>query len=361
MAQFPSSPPWRVLLWTLLLAGGLWLAVSLLLPLFAPFGAAALLAALLERPVGLLCKKLSVPRLWAALLCTLLLALLVLSAGGFFLWRLWVEVTALARHLPALGALLTRLGGQADDLMRRVLTAAPIPLQAPLADAVERLQGQLLDLGSSAAGALAAGLVRWAGRLPGAVLALFTTGLATVLTSAAWPRLKAGLHALLPARWQRELARAGQALRGALAGWLRAQGILLALTFSLLAVGLALLGLEAPLLAAGLIALVDLLPVLGAGTVLLPWAVGALLWGRPTLAVGLAALYALLTLLRGVLEPRLVGKDAGLPPLAALAAMYAGFTAWGPAGMILAPIGAVMAKALFSSHRADKQGPPVPP
>ena len=348
MSHFPPSLPWRPLLRALLLAGGLWLTLSLLFPLFAPFAAAALFAAILERPVGFLCKKLSLPRLWSAALCTALLTLLLLSAGGFLLWRLWVECAALARHLPALGALFTRLGGQLNDLFQRFLIAAPIPLQAPLADAAGQLRDQLLALGGSAAGTLAALLVRWTGQLPGLLLALFTTVLATVLTSAAWPRLKDGLVRFLPPRWQQELSRGGQALRTALAGWLKAQGILLSLTFSMLAIGMAVLGLEAPLLIAALVALVDLLPVLGTGTVLLPWAMGALLWGNPRLAAGLAILYALITVVRGVLEPRLVGKDAGLPPLAALAAMYAGFMLWGPVGMILAPVGVVMIRALMS-------------
>jgi predicted PurR-regulated permease PerM len=39
-----------------------------------------------------------------------------------------------------------------------------------------------------------------------------------------------------------------------------------------------------------------------------------------------------------VLEPKLVGRQLGLDPLATLVALYAGFRLWGIGGMILAPL-----------------------
>ncbi len=66
-------------------------------------------------------------------------------------------------------------------------------------------------------------------------------------------------------------------LREALGGWLKAQGLLMLITFGELAAGFLLLRVELSLLLAGLVALVDALPVFGTGTVLLPWAVLALL------------------------------------------------------------------------------------
>lgn len=318
----------------------------LLFPLFSPFFAALLLAAALEKPVSLLC-RLSLPRWLAAALCTALLFLLLLGAAGFLVWRGWAELTALSVHLPALAAGAARLGRWAEVLLLRLVTAAPIPFQEPVRLALEQLKRQAVDLGGQASAALVAWMADFCSDLPRLLLALGTAVLATALISARWPALCAAARRRLPPGWQNRLTLAGHALRLALAGWLRAQGLLLTANFLLLTAGLALLGLEAPVLAAGLIALVDLLPVLGAGAVLLPWAAGAFLWGKPALALGLLALYALLTAVRGILEPKLVGKNAGLSPLAALAAMYAGFSAFGPAGMLLAPVGAVAVKALW--------------
>ena len=88
------------------------------------------------------------------------------------------------------------------------------------------------------------------------------------------------------------------------------------------------------------------LPVFGTGTVLLPWAAACLLLGQAPRAVALAALYAVISAVRSFLEPKVMAAQAGLPPLAALAAMYAGFRAFGVAGMILLPVALLFVKQL---------------
>ena len=88
------------------------------------------------------------------------------------------------------------------------------------------------------------------------------------------------------------------------------------------------------------------LPVFGTGTVLLPWAAACLLLGQAPRAVALAALYAVISAVHSFLEPKVMAAQAGLPPLAALAAMYAGFRAFGVAGMILLPVALLFVKQL---------------
>jgi predicted PurR-regulated permease PerM len=65
--------------------------------------------------------------------------------------------------------------------------------------------------------------------------------------------------------------------------------------------------------------------------------------------IALAALYAVISLVRSVLEPKIMAAQAGLPPLAALAAMYVGFSACGVAGMLLFPVGLLFVKQLHDA------------
>ena len=98
-----------------------------------------------------------------------------------------------------------------------------------------------------------------------------------------------------------------------------------------------------------LIALVDALPVFGTGTVLIPWAVLCCIVGQVPQGIALAALYAVITLVRSVLEPKIMAAQVDLPPLAALAAMYVGFSAFGVAGMLLFPVGLMLVKQLHDA------------
>ena len=78
----------------------------------------------------------------------------------------------------------------------------------------------------------------------------------------------------------------------------------------------------------------------------LPWAAACLLLGQAPRAVALAVLYAVISAVHSFLEPKVMAAQAGLPPLAALAAMYAGFRAFGVAGMILLPVALLFVKQL---------------
>lgn len=322
-----------------------WLFLRFFLPWCAPLLGAWALAAALEGPVRGLC-RVGLSRPAAAGVVFTLFTLALCTGVGLGLWWLAGEGLALLERLPLLLSGAGSWPGRLKDLADEALVAAPVPLQEPLRQALEGILDAVGDLLSSAAAQAAVIAGRWASSLPGLAFGAGTALLAGALLSADRPAVSAFFRRQLSRRGVEKLDAAGAALRSALGGWLKAQGILVLLNAGLLAVGLLLLGVKGALLWAFFTALVDLLPVLGSGAVLLPWAVVALLRGDGGLALGLAALWGGVSLVRGLLEPRLVGKEAGLPPLAAVAAFYLGFTAAGPAGMILAPLAALALKVL---------------
>lgn len=324
----------------------LWLLLQFLLPWTLPFWIALGLAALLERPVCILTDRLRLPRWAASAVCTLLLVLLLSGLLTLLLWRVWYEASLLVKRLPALLSALPAMGEQVEAWAYRFIIAAPPEMQDFLRNALESLLSQAAVLPTELYGRAASWTAEVLSALPDWGLFLFTTGLATYFSSSSRPALLSFLRRQLPSAW-RPAARNGlRRLRGTLGGWLRAQGMLMLITFGELAVGFWLLGVELSLLLALLVALVDALPVLGTGTVLLPWAAVELLSGDSTLSLGLLVLYGVVSLIRSLLEPKLVGERVGLPPLAALLAMYVGFCAFGVAGMVLSPLAAILVKEL---------------
>ena len=83
--------------------------------------------------------------------------------------------------------------------------------------------------------------------------------------------------------------------------------------------GLLLLRVEGAVVIVGfVVAILDILPVLGTGMVLLPWAVIAASSGNLSLGIGLVALYVVVTVVRNIAEPHLVGRQMGLSPVVTL-------------------------------------------
>ena len=95
--------------------------------------------------------------------------------------------------------------------------------------------------------------------------------------------------------------------------------------------------------------------MLGVGTVLIPWAALAFLEGDAVRGIQLLVLLGVMYIVRQTVEPRILGKNAGVHPVVALIFVYAGFCLAGVAGMILAPI-LLNAVAVLWEERMKKSG-----
>lgn len=330
---------------TALVGAVLWLILRWLLPWLFPLLAACALAAALEKPVRWLC-RLGLSRGAAAGAVFTGFTVLLCAGAGLVGWWLTAGGLELLERLPLLLDGTQDWIGSLKDAGGRALVGAPVPLQEPLRQAMEGGIEAMGDLLSTAATQSALALGRWASGLPNLAFSAGTALLAGAFLSADRETVRSFFRRQLSPAHLEKWDAACAALRSAFGGWLKVQGTLFLLNGVLFTVGLCVLKVQGALLWALLIALVDLLPVLGSGAVLLPWAVLSFFWGKGGMALGLAVLWAAAALLRAVLEPRLVGQRAGLPPLAALAALYLGFTAGGASGMILAPLAVLSLKVL---------------
>ena len=108
-----------------------------------------------------------------------------------------------------------------------------------------------------------------------------------------------------------------------------------------------------------IIAVVDILPILGAGTVILPWAIFSLLTSNYKLGIGLIVIYAIISIIRQIAEPKIVGGSLGLHPLATLASIYISVKFIGFSGIFIGPIIALLICSIFKVENADpgEQGP----
>ena len=91
--------------------------------------------------------------------------------------------------------------------------------------------------------------------------------------------------------------------------------------------------------------------MLGTGTVLIPWALVNLLIGNPKMFIGLGLTYVAVTVIRNIIEPRLISHQIGLNPLVTLFFMFLGLRAAGIFGMLLFPVIVMIIIQLQNSGR----------
>lgn len=315
-----------------------WVGLRFLLPLFAPFLFGAGLALAAEPLVRFLSRKLGVPRSLSAgvgvSFVFLLLCTLVLLLCAFFIR----EIRTLTGFLPDVTDTLQSGISVVEENLLSLSRYAPESIQPLLRENVD----SLFSSSSTLLEQLLRSLVGFTGNLlshiPNSALALATSVLSAFLISAKLPRMRKALTVRLSRERLLALGKTLRRVKTAVFGWFAAQMKLMGITFLILLTGFWLLRISHPLLYAAGVSLVDALPVLGTGTILIPWAVFLLIQGSHAQAIGLAGIYVTVSLLRSMLEPKLVGHHLGLDPLVTLAALYAGFRLWGIGGMLLAPL-----------------------
>lgn len=156
------------------------------------------------------------------------------------------------------------------------------------------------------------------------------------------------LRRQLPRHWEEKLGKLKQLSKTTVKNYLKAVLILMLCTFGELCVGFFILRVDNPVGLAALIALFDALPLLGTGGIMIPWIIIELLGQNYSLALGLAILYAVVTVIRNLIEPKVVGDQLGLNPVVSLVSIYLGYRVLGVIGMVLFPI---LAQILILLHK----------
>ena len=324
----------------------LYLSARYLLLWLLPFLIALGLAALTEPAIDFCRRKMRFRRSFTAAVLTLGLLVGLTGLVWLILEQLLVQAVDLLTTLPGRLGHLPLLLDELEVRFNTFCAACPAAVRSWLEQLLDSLAVQLPSLLQDVSGRCLTFVTAALGKLPQAFLFCATTALAVFFTTGSYPAICAFFRRQLP-RHRLETARDVKAnLFTTLGKWLRAELTLSAITFAQLLAGLLLLRQPYALLLSFLIALIDALPVFGTGTVLIPWALLSCITGAVPRGIALAALYASITLVRSIMEPKIMASQAGLPPLAALLAMYVGFCSLGVAGMLLFPVALLFVKQL---------------
>lgn len=194
--------------------------------------------------------------------------------------------------------------------------------------------------------------------LPRMLFFLLVTLIACFYFSLEYEQVTGFLLKLFPRKWGGNLPEISARLRRTAGKYLAAYGLLFLITFGELLVGLFLIGADYVLLPALLIALLDLLPVVGVGAALVPWGIFALVVRNTGLGVGLLILYLVITVVRQIVEPHVVGRSLGLHPIPMLIGLYAGLTLFGIVGALVGPLLLLLAKLLWTNLKAPQDTGP---
>ena len=273
------------------------------------------------------------------LFLTVLMYLFLLGATVGAVWLLsrevWEILSGLGRENNALREILSWLTDP-----ERIFARLFGELGDYIADAVYRVVSSMLS-------ALGSVLTFVVSAVPRAVLFTLVSVIASAYFAFSLEEVNASVKRILPSSVFERLVSLKDGFFRAFLQYMRSYLLLLVITFFEMLVGLFLLRAPYPFVMALLIATLDLLPVIGVGFVLIPWGVWSFVAGNTPFGIGLFVLFAFHTVLRQIIEPKIVGKNLGVHPLLTLLFLYVGYSVFGIIGLLLVPVFTVLAQVVI--------------
>ncbi|WP_353948122.1 sporulation integral membrane protein YtvI [Sporolactobacillus sp. Y61] len=322
-----------------------------------PFLIACLLSLLLNPLVSLLEKKTGIPRGLSAFVVLFLLFSAVIGLMLFAAVSLIKGITVLSKTVP--GHLDALIGDLQNLFFSRLVPAweravhlfsglSPGQQQA-LRLNIESMTGTLVDFLNDSAGRLVISLTHFISSLPDTLLSALFVFLAAFFISKDTDKIRQRLSLISLPAIQTPALQVWKDLKQTCAGFIRAQFILVTITFLLIYFGLLCIGVSHPFTIAVIAGSVDLIPYLGTGVIFIPWILYHMIIQNYPLALTLSALYLTVVIQRQLLEPKILSATIGIDPLASLVALYFGFRWLGFSGLVIGPVLLIVVRSLYHS------------
>jgi len=341
---------------TLLIA---FLAVALF-PYCWPFVVAMVFSKILEPFVRLTSgwfQKLRAGRSLATLLGMLLLFGLLGLLLAFGINRLWQELAAFVRALPDMMRWINRVAiPWVKELYKQYQQNLPSELLVILDNAIASLWQTLAGWAAALTRWVGGGAWRTAMSIVDVVLSVVLTIMGTYYLTADKGRIGAFMERTFPQNVRRHSALIKTNLAQSLLGQVKSQLKVSVIITTFLVTAFILYGVPYGFLLGLLIGVVDALPVLGAGLFLIPMTILSFVLGDVGMGVFAACIYVGTIIIRQVFEPRIVGKQLGLYPLATMIAMYAGYRMLGFLGLLGGPILLNLVKVVLAASHGTLLG-----
>ncbi len=314
-------------------------ALRFIVPPLVPFLIGFLIAWILRRPTTFFKNKFHIsPKLPAAVLTAvfyvLIINILVLTGS-----QIGSALKEFVQQLPnmltnTLLPFINRCIDAIKEFLAQFDIAAAEQVDAWFIELTNSMTSMITSLSTSAV-KLLSGI---AAATPEIILRIVLTVISTFYFAIDFDRIIAFLRKITPDKLYNTFEAVKNKTFSSLKIFIRSYCLIFLMTFAELSIGFLILRVPYAVIVGLIVAILDIMPVLGTGLILLPWAVIAAVLGNIPYALGMLILYIIITVIRNIVEPRLVGQQIGLHPLATLISMFLGLQLVGIWGMFLFPV-----------------------
>jgi sporulation integral membrane protein YtvI len=318
------------------IAAGVYVAFEYLLPVSVPF----IIGVLIAIPVVWFSRLIRCPRKIVRSLLTLLIYGLLGTLVGLLAVKgvdlvtnviLWISVVYRTKLLPMLDMAYEWMATTVNMLDPTLISVLD-SLSQSLVSGLETLVGKLSGVAMNLVSGVAKGV-------PSLILSLLAMIFCTVFVANDYEKIQNFYSHHTPEKVSNIIKQVRQYLTGTLLVVIRSYALIMLLTFTELSILFSIFGISNAVLKASIIAVLDILPILGTGGIMIPWSVISFALGNTAMGIKLLVIYAIVTVVRNYVEPKIVGAQLGLHPIITLVSMFVGLRIFGFWGLFGLPVG----------------------
>lgn len=272
-------------------------------------------------------------------LCAAILAVMCyLIAAALLFWIFYGVVTGARNYLNTFLGYYGSISEMLNSFKNRFLNVLS-NISPELRDQINKFITDSLDeIGNKLTVFFSSAAANMAGAVPSFIFSFIVTLVANCYIAKDFNKLSRFLKELCGKKIYSNILKIKKIISTSVFSLLRGYIILMFITFIQLTVVFLLLKIKYAVILALLISFIDILPVFGTGTVLIPWCIIEFASGKTALAAVLLILYLTVTLIRNLIEPKIIGGQIGINPLFTLTAMFVGLKLFGFLGLVLFPL-----------------------
>lgn len=329
-----------------------YITIKYALPLVAPFVIGLSVAGLVQKPAAVLSNR--IPKLSMKTSCLIITFTVIFAALAVMYFAFCSAVQGAMSFCPGIPGLLGRIrqfiseasaGSESGGTWERFTSFVASGANWCMEFFTENYRDYMPSL-----------LRRSIGMISG-IPALLTASLFAVMSAlfgcGDYQGVKDGIKQILPDDAVRSASVIVKTSVDTLSALLKAYGLIMLITFAELLLGLGIMHLTGHATGsifsiALVIALIDILPVLGTGTVLSPWGIFEMISGRLVSGIMLLTIFAVVEIVRNLIEPKIIAGRLALHPFFTLAGVYIGGKLFGAAGIFVMPLAIMVFRQVVS-------------
>lgn len=316
---------------------------------YIPFLIAFIIAVMVEPLIKLIVKKTHITRKKVAVFVIIIIFAIII---GIVCWGAFILITESANLLQKLNVYIDFGTEKVNEYIDKIKTRE-IKVPEQVISIMENSSDKIINTITNFIYNVLTKVTHIIALVPEFAIYTFITILATYFICTDRMYIIDQMEHHLPSLWAKKIGIHLRNIIKSLGDYLKAEVILIIISFFIVLIGLYILkftgnNIQYPLLAALGIGIVDALPILGSGMVMIPWAIIVGINGNLSLGIYIMIVYIVATVVRQLIEPKIVSHNIGIHPIFTLIAMYTGFKLSGVLGLFIGPIIFIILKNIFS-------------